>query len=47
MEQNDNPVFDAENDAKYDDDSIGAAIDMAFDKVIRSLNELREIIKQL
>lgn len=47
MELHENPVLDAENDAQYDDDSIGAAIDMAFDKVIRSLNELREIIKQL
>lgn len=41
------PDFSAESDTLYDDDSIGAAIDMAFDRVIRSLNELREIIKQL
>ena len=47
MENADNLDFSSENDAQYDDDSIGAAIDIAFDKVIRSLNELREIIKQL
>lgn len=34
-------------DNQYDEDSIGAAIDMAFDSVILALNELRELIKQL
>ena len=32
---------------EYDEDSIGAAIDMAFDRVISALNELRSIVKQL
>lgn len=41
------PDFDKETDMQYDEDSIGAAIDMAFDNVILALNELREIIKQL
>ena len=33
--------------AQYDDDSIGAAIDSAFDDVIHALNELRALVKQL
>ena len=33
--------------AEYDDDSIGAAVDMAFDNVLSALKELREIIKRL
>ena len=36
-----------ETDCALDDDSIGAAIDLAFDNVIRALNELRELVKQL
>lgn len=39
--------FDKEADLQYDDDSIGAAIDKAFDNVIAALNELRKIIRQL
>lgn len=36
-----------EGTEQYDDDSIGAALDMAFNKVIQALNELKEIVKQL
>ena len=32
---------------QYDEDSIGAAIDLAFDRVIQALNELKGLIKQL
>lgn len=47
MELHENSGFDAENDAQYDDDSIGAAIDKAFDDVIDAINELRKLVKQL
>ncbi len=41
------PVPDENSGAQYDDDSIGAAIDSAFDNVIRALNELRDLVGQL
>ena len=41
------PDFSEESNTMYDDDSIGAAIDRAFDNVILALNELREIVRQL
>ena len=36
-----------EESPMYDEDSIGAAIDEAFDNVIKALNALRDIVKQL
>lgn len=41
------PDYGKEDESQYDEDSIGAAIDMAFDNVICALNELRNLIKQL
>ena len=40
-------IQEAEESPLYDEDSIGAAIDEAFDNVIKALNALRDIVKQL